>query len=66
MHGEREKVRVCRVPAECRRGGRTGGCGHVAGRQPLRLEMEKFEVRSFEVWPQMWSTDVNVGDGHWR
>lgn len=28
--------------------------------------MERFQVMSFEVWPQMWTTDMDVGHGHWR
>ena len=28
--------------------------------------MERFQVMSFEVWPQMGTTDTNVGIGHWR
>lgn len=58
---------VCCSEACCvRRGSRTGGCGHARERQQLRLEVERFHVMSFEVWPQMWTTDMNVGDGHWK
>lgn len=44
-------------------GSRTGGCGHAWERQQLRLEVERFQVMSFKVWPQMWTLDMNVGDG---
>lgn len=47
--------------------------GEVARRLWSRTGEEASEIRggeisvmSFEVWLQIWSTDMNVGDGHWR
>lgn len=38
---------LCNGPAERR----TGGRGHARRRQHLRLQVERFQARSFEVWP---------------
>lgn len=43
---------MCVAQRLCRRkrGGGTGGSGHAWERKHLRLEVERFQVMSFEVW----------------